>query len=195
MTIKLIIGLKNPGSSYAHTRHNAGAWFVAALAATASASFNINKHFFGEISDIICENKPCKLLLPTTFMNVSGQAVRAVCQFYRFSAEELLIVHDDLDLLPGVIKFKTGGGHGGHNGLRDIIRQLGSASFHRLRIGIGHPGIKEQVHPYVLSKAKSQERQLIDNAIAQALSLVPKMLEGDYAQVMSLLGMQAANRL
>ena len=159
MSIKLIVGLRNPGSAYADTRHNAGGWFVEALAQHYNAVFKLEKKMHGELTHLEINNESCKALLPLTFMNRSGLSVHAICQFYRIEAHEILIAHDELDLPAGRIKLKTGGGHGGHNGLRDIINQLGSTDFHRLRVGIGHPGHKELVLNYVLGKPSQHERQ------------------------------------
>ena len=129
MTIKLIIGLRNPGSAYEHTRHNAGGWLVEALTQRCNATFKIEKKLHGEIATIEISNHPCKTLLPLTFMNHSGLAVREVCQFYRFNPDEILVAHDDLDLPPGRIKIKTGGGHGGHNGLKGHYGSIGKFRF------------------------------------------------------------------
>lgn len=172
MAIKLIIGLRNPGSVYEHTRHNAGAWLINSLASHHRAQFKIDKKLQSEITDCVLENTTCKLLLPLTFMNHSGQPIRLSSQFYRILPEEILVVHDELDLPAGRIKLKSGGGHGGHNGLRDSISHLGSNQFHRLRIGIGHPGHKDLVHQYVLQKPSQQDKLLIYDAIERAVSLM-----------------------
>ncbi|MBN9229852.1 MAG: aminoacyl-tRNA hydrolase [Legionella sp. 40-6] len=185
MAIKLIVGLRNPGSAYEHTRHNAGAWFTTAIARHHSAVFRADKKFQGEICEVDVENTTCKLLLPLTFMNLCGQPTQLVSQFYRINPEEILVVHDELDLPPGRIKLKTGGGHGGHNGLRDIIAHLGSTNFHRLRIGIGHPGHKDLVHPYVLGKASMSDRQLIMDAIDRGIATVPLILAGNLSKAMN----------
>jgi PTH1 family peptidyl-tRNA hydrolase len=185
MAIKLIIGLRNPGSSYEHTRHNAGGWFIAALAQHYNTSFKLEKKMQAELADLELSNHSAKLALPLTFMNHSGQPVQLISHFYRIQPEELLVVHDELDLPVGRIKLKTGGGHGGHNGLRDIITQIGSAHFHRLRIGIGHPGHKELVHQYVLSKPSIHDKQHIDEAINRSISIMPLIFSGDLAQAMN----------
>lgn len=181
MAIKLIVGLRNPGAAYAHTRHNAGGWFVEALAHDATISFKADKKLHSEIAQV----ETHKLVLPLEFMNHSGIAVQAVCQFYRLNPNELLVVHDELDLPTGRIKLKTGGGHGGHNGLRNIITQLGSTEFHRLRIGIGHPGHKELVLNYVLGKPSSEDRVLIFDAIARGIAVIPQIIAGDMAGAMN----------
>lgn len=187
MSIKLIVGLRNPGATYQHTRHNAGGWFVEALAKHDNAVFKSDKKMQGELVDLDINHHACKLLLPLTFMNHSGFPVRAVCQFYRIELNELLVVHDELDLPPGRIKLKTGGGHGGHNGLRDIISQLGSTDFHRLRVGIGHPGHKELVLDYVLGKPSQADRTLIFEAIDRVVTAIPTVLKGNMPTAMNLI--------
>jgi len=185
MAIKLIIGLRNPGSAYEHTRHNAGGWLALALAQRNSAHFKADKKMQAEMADLELNHQPCKLALPLTFMNHSGQPTRAICQFYRILPEELLVVHDELDLPVGRIKLKTGGGHGGHNGLRDITAQMGSGEFHRLRIGIGHPGHRDLVHQYVLNKPSAHDRQQIYDAIDRGIAVMPLVLSGDIARAMN----------
>ncbi|HBI22196.1 MAG TPA: aminoacyl-tRNA hydrolase [Legionella sp.] len=187
MSIKLIVGLRNPGSSYEHTRHNAGGWFVDALARHDHAVFKSDKKMHAELADIRLPQGVCKACLPLTFMNLSGLPVRAVCQFYRIEPSELLVVHDELDLPAGRIKLKTGGGHGGHNGLRDIISHLGRSDFHRLRVGIGHPGHKALVLDYVLGKPAQHERALMLDAIDRGIAVVPHLLTGDIAAAMNVL--------
>lgn len=185
MAIKLLIGLRNPGSAYEHTRHNAGGWLVNALAQRNSVSFKIDKKIQAELADLDLGSNLCKLMLPLTFMNHSGQPTRAISQFYRIEPQEILVVHDELDLPVGRIKLKTGGGHGGHNGLRDITSLLGSAEFHRLRIGIGHPGHKDLVHQYVLNKPSVHDRQQIYDAIDRGIAAMPLVLSGDIARAMN----------
>jgi len=187
MSIKLIIGLRNPGTAYAHTRHNAGGWFVEILAQRHSAVFKIDKKLHGEVAALDIDNIACKAMMPLTFMNHSGLPTRAISQFYQLNANEILVAHDDLDLPAGRIKLKTGGGHGGHNGLRDIINQLGSTEFHRLRVGIGHPGHKEMVLNYVLGKPTQHERQLMFDAIDRGVLAMPTVLAGKMDVAMSLL--------
>lgn len=188
MAIKLIVGLRNPGSAYAETRHNVGAWFVEALAQKYGASFKPVKKLQAELASLQLDDVSCYVLLPQTFMNLSGLAVRAVAQFYRIEPDEILIAHDDLDLPVGRIKLKTGGGHGGHNGLRDIIAQLGGSHFHRLRIGISHPGHKDLVLEYVLGKPSQADRIHIVSAIDASLPVVPTLLTGSVSKAMSELG-------
>lgn len=185
MAIKLIIGLQNPGSAYEHTRHNAGGWFVNALALRHGAHFKLEKKMQAELTDLELNGHLSKLVLPTTFMNHSGQPVRAISQFYRIQTEELLVVHDELDLPVGRAKLKKGGGHGGHNGLRDITAHLGSNEFYRLRLGIGHPGHKDLVHQYVLGKPSINDRQLVYDAIDRAIAVIPLILSGDLAKAMN----------
>lgn len=163
MTIKLIVGLANPGAEYAATRHNAGAWFVDLLAERLRAPLREEAKFFGYTSRVTLGGEDVRLLVPTTFMNLSGKAVAAMASFFRINPDEILVAHDELDLPPGVAKFKLGGGHGGHNGLKDIISKLGNnPNFHRLRIGIGHPGDKNKVVSFVLGKPPVSEQKLID---------------------------------
>ncbi len=169
MTIKLIVGLANPGAEYAATRHNAGAWFVDLLAERLRAPLREEANFFGYTSRVTLGGEDVRLLVPTTFMNLSGKAVAAMASFFRINPDEILVAHDELDLPPGVAKFKLGGGHGGHNGLKDIISKLGNnPNFHRLRIGIGHPGDKNKVVGFVLGKPPVSEQKLIDEAIDEA---------------------------
>lgn len=169
MTIKLIVGLANPGAEYAATRHNAGAWFVDLLAERLRAPLRERAKFFGYTSRVTLGGEDVRLLVPTTFMNLSGKAVAAMASFFRINPDEILVAHDELDLPPGVAKFKLGSGHGGHNGLKDIISKLGNnPNFHRLRIGIGHPGDKNKVVGFVLGKPPVSEQKLIDEAIDEA---------------------------
>ncbi|XIT31520.1 aminoacyl-tRNA hydrolase [Escherichia coli] len=169
MTIKLIVGLANPGAEYAATRHNAGTWFVDLLAERLRAPLREEAKFFGYTSQVTLGGEDVRLLVPTTFMNLSGKAVAAMASFFRINPDEILVAHDELDLPPGVAKFKLGGGHGGHNGLKDIISKLGNnPNFHRLRIGIGHPGDKNKVVGFVLGKPPVSEQKLIDEAIDEA---------------------------
>ncbi|CST28333.1 peptidyl-tRNA hydrolase [Shigella sonnei] len=169
MTIKLIVGLANPGAEYAATRHNAGAWFVDLLAERLRAPLREEAKFFVYPPGVTLGGEDVRLLVPTTFMNLSGKAVAAMASFFRINPDEILVAHDELDLPPGVAKFKLGGGHGGHNGLKDIISKLGNnPNFHRLRIGIGHPGDKNKVVGFVLGKPPVSEQKLIDEAIDEA---------------------------
>lgn len=189
--VALIVGLGNPGGEYEHTRHNAGFWFVDALAHQHGGSFRLDSKFQGEVCRISPAGGDCWLLKPATFMNRSGQAVAALANFYKIPAAGILVVHDELDLPPGVARLKQGGGHGGHNGLRDITARLG-ADFMRLRIGIGHPGSKEQVIGYVLQRPSLADRQRIDEAIAAALGVMPELLRGEVQRAMNCLHTKAA---
>lgn len=169
ITIKLLVGLANPGPEYAQTRHNAGQWLLNQLASQENTQLKAEAKFYGLTGRIQFAGNDLRLLVPTTFMNLSGKAVAAMANFYRIKPEEILIAHDELDLPPGIAKFKLGGGHGGHNGLKDIISKLGNdKNFYRLRIGIGHPGDKNRVSGYVLGKAPSSEQNLIDQSIDEA---------------------------
>ena len=183
----LIVGLGNPGAEYESTRHNAGAWLVERLAASQNLVFQTEKKFFGLCTRANINGQNVRLLLPTTFMNLSGQAVVAMASYFQIPAKEILVVHDELDLDAGVVRFKQGGGPGGHNGLKDIIARLGDNSFNRLRIGIGHPGHSEKVLGHVLKKANGEDQRLIDDAIDLALNALPLAVQGDFQKAMSLL--------
>ncbi len=182
--LSLIVGLGNPGSEYAHTRHNAGFWFVEQLAKRYDISLKNEPKFHGICGRGMIEGHEIRLLLPTTFMNRSGQSVVPFVKFYQIPPESILIAHDELDMNPGVIRLKSGGGHGGHNGLRDIVPHIG-ADFHRLRIGIGHPGHKDRVSGHVLSKAPKSEQDLMDYAIDHALAQCKLLMNGQLAQAMN----------
>ncbi|NCU22401.1 aminoacyl-tRNA hydrolase [Acinetobacter haemolyticus] len=182
--ISLIVGLGNPGKEYAQTRHNAGFWFVEQLADRYGISLKADPKFHGFSGRGQIEGHDVRLLLPTTFMNRSGQSVAPFAKFYQISPESILVAHDELDMDPGVIRLKSGGGHGGHNGLRDIVPHIG-ANFHRLRIGIGHPGSKERVSGHVLNKAPSSEQHLMDAAIDHALSKVKLLVGGQVSLAMN----------
>ncbi|MFN2337803.1 MAG: aminoacyl-tRNA hydrolase [Gammaproteobacteria bacterium] len=183
-SIQLIVGLGNPGPEYDRTRHNAGFWFVDALARQRGDSLRNENRFHGETARIERDGLECRLLKPLTFMNRSGQAVSALAKFYRIPPESILVVHDELDLPPGTARLKKGGGHGGHNGLRDIISALGGNGFLRLRIGIGHPGHRDDVVEYVLRKASRQDEGLIEQSIDAALGVVPLLLAGEVERAM-----------
>lgn len=184
--LRLFVGLANPGAQYAHTRHNAGAWFIERLAEQHRTSLSPDAKAFGLSARITIAGHDVRLLIPTTFMNRSGQAVAALANFYKLSPGEILIAHDELDIAPGQIRLKTGGGHGGHNGLRDSIAALGNqAGFHRLRVGIGHPGHSSQVTGFVLGRAPQSEQALIDQAIDEALRCTEWMATGELAKAMN----------
>ncbi|MHA7840342.1 MAG: aminoacyl-tRNA hydrolase [Gammaproteobacteria bacterium] len=185
--LALIVGLGNPGPSYEHTRHNAGAWFVEQAAKNNKAVLRAQPKFHGHGEKITLGAHACHLLIPTTFMNNSGEAVRAIAQFYKIPPTAILVAHDELDLECGKIRLKQGGGHGGHNGLRNIIKHLGSPDFFRLRIGIGHPGHKDKVLNYVLGKPSMDDNIEIQRAIEKALSTMPTLLTGELQKVMKVL--------
>jgi len=180
----LVVGLGNPGNGYAETRHNVGFWFVDRLAESGGARFRPESRFHGEIAELTVDGQRLRLLKPTTFMNLSGQAVAALARFYRVPAESILIVHDDLDLPAGEVRVKVGGGHGGHNGLRDIVSRLGSRDFVRLRFGIGHPGHREGVTGHVLSRPAADERAALNDALDSALAELPQFVRGDWQAAM-----------
>lgn len=173
--MRLIVGLGNPGARYQATRHNAGFWFVEAYAAKHGAGWKAAARYHGDVA----EAGGAWLLKPATFMNVSGRAVAALAGFYKIPVAQILVVHDELDLPPGVARLKQGGGHGGHNGLRSTIAELGGADFWRLRIGIGHPGHKDLVTDYVLTKPAAEDRERIESAIARALEVMPELRQGE----------------
>jgi len=179
--IRLIVGLGNMGPEYAATRHNAGFWFVDALARDGGARFSRESKFYGEVAKLSMHGGQTWLLKPGTYMNRSGRAVAALANFYRIPGEEILVVHDELDLLPGQSKMKVGGGHAGHNGLRDIQAQLGTPMFWRLRIGIGHPRtleLEQDVADFVLHPPRRDELEAIDAEIGRALGVVPDCVAG-----------------
>ena len=184
--ILLIVGLGNPGSEYRGTRHNAGADFVEALARDAGCTLQTDSKFFGLTGRASVAGHDLRLLIPTTYMNRSGQSVAALARFYKISPGQILIAHDELDIPAGSARFKKGGGHGGHNGLRDIVPALGNNSdFHRLRIGIGHPGHASRVSGYVLSAPSADDRGKIDASIQEALAALPLLLDGDDTKAMT----------
>lgn len=185
MAIKLICALGNPGDQYAKTRHNAGFWFLGKLSSAENTGLSLNSRFKSLVGDFRHGTNVVRLIAPQTFMNKSGEALVPFAKFYQIQPDEILVVHDEIDLLPGFCKFKTGGGHGGHNGLRDIIRLLGSKDFHRLRIGVGHPGDKSKVVSYVLNRPSSAEAQMIDASLDKALQVMPQILDGEFAAAMN----------
>ena len=182
--IRVLVGLGNPGADYVDTRHNAGFWLVDEIAADAGATFRFEKRYNGEVCKISPLARDRHLLKPMTFMNRSGQAVAALLRFYKFTPAQLLVVHDELDLPPGTSRIKFGGGHGGHNGLRDIISHLGSRDFFRIRIGIGHPGDSKQVINYVLRKPSQADAAAISDANRDTLAVMPLIYEGNIEKAM-----------
>lgn len=183
--IELLVGLGNPGPAYAETRHNAGFWFLDRLAHRHALSFREHTRFYGHVARLTLDGGSCWLLKPMIFMNRSGQGTAALANFYRIPPAHILVVHDELDLLPGTVRLKHGGGSGGNNGLRDIIACLGNSGFSRLRLGVGHPGQRDQVTPYLLSRPPETEREAIVAAIESALELLPAILSGESAKVMN----------
>ena len=184
---KIIVGLGNPDTEHSATRHNAGFWFVDALAEKYSLSFKFESRYNAEICRIQTAEIDCWLCKPMTFMNRSGFSVQSLLSFYKFTVEEILVAHDELDLDAGIARLKKGGGHGGHNGLRDIINQLGDRSFTRLRIGIGHPGSQDKVTPYVLGKPSKEDSRLMEMAIKGAVGVMPLVLDGEMQKAMNAL--------
>lgn len=176
--IRLIVGLGNPGREYETTRHNVGFWWVDELAGREKLNFRAEAKFHGQVTRGQLHGQEVCLLKPQTFMNLSGRAVAAVAQFYKIAPAEILVVHDELDLQPGIARLKLGGGHGGHNGLKDIIAQLGSRDFWRLRLGVGHPGDRAEVVNFVLNDPRREERELIEEAMQHALHVAPLVIEG-----------------
>lgn len=184
--IRLIVGLGNPGPEYAATRHNAGQWFVERLADKYGIRLANEAKYHGLTGRGNVQGQDLRLLVPTTYMNLSGQSVGALATFFKVLPDEILVAHDELDLPPGTVRLKTGGGHGGHNGLRSIIGALANnQGFHRLRIGIGHPGTAKDVSAFVLNKAPQKEQELIERALDEAVSLSDDMVAGKLATVMN----------
>ena len=177
--IRLFVGLGNPGPEYEATRHNAGFWWVDALAQEFKVSLVAEKGFQARVARASVQGQTVWLLEPLTFMNLSGRSVASLARFYKIQPEEILVVHDELDVVPGQAKLKFGGSHAGHNGLRDIHAQLGTGDYWRLRIGIGHPGVKSEVINWVLKKPAPDQRAAIEECIARTLKAVPAMLAGE----------------
>ncbi len=182
--IQLIIGLGNPGEKYSKTRHNAGFWFIDALAEKYSASFKTETKFSGEVAKVNIDGQPVWLLKPTTFMNRSGLAAHQITQFYKIPTENVLVAYDELDLPVGTARLKKSGGHGGHNGLRDIHAQI-SKEYYRLRLGIGHPGNSKKVANYVLARPSQNDEIDIINAIDRSLGVISQVVNGDFQKAMN----------
>lgn len=182
--IRLIVGLGNPGPEHSDTRHNAGFWWVDGAAQRLKAHLSHDKAYFGEVARVNTPvpglAQPVWLLKPQTYMNLSGKSVRALAQFFKLEPAEILVVHDELDLLPGQVKLKQGGGSAGHNGLKDISAQLGSPQYWRLRLGIGHPGDHADVAAYVLRKPTAPERDLVEHAMLKSLQALEPLLRGEW---------------
>ncbi|WP_294040879.1 aminoacyl-tRNA hydrolase [Thiolapillus sp.] len=183
--IRCIVGLGNPGDKYQYTRHNAGFWLADRLANRFGLQLRADNKFFGQTGKLSLPSGDCWLLKPMTFMNRSGQSASALARFYRFVPEQILVVHDELDLPAGSVRLKKGGGHGGHNGLRDIISALGSKDFYRLRLGIDHPGHRDQVTDYVLSRPSREDQQKLEQAIDTSIDHIEDLLEGNFQRFMN----------
>lgn len=182
--IQLIVGLGNPGPQYEATRHNAGFWWVDQIAAEHGARLNAEGKFQGIAGRLKRGDHEAWLLKPSTFMNASGRAVAAIANFYKIPPQAILVVHDELDLGPGTVKLKKGGGHGGHNGLKDIAAALGTPDFWRLRLGIGHPGERNEVVNFVLKSPSRDEMHAIENAMDDSAKLLPMLLDGEFEAAM-----------
>jgi PTH1 family peptidyl-tRNA hydrolase len=178
--LRLIVGLGNPGAEYSETRHNAGFWFCERLARELGTAFARESRYHGLVAKTRLDGNDLWLLQPLTFMNRSGQSVQALAHFYRIAPTEMLVVHDELDIPPGQLRLKFGGGLGGHNGLKDITAHLGTQDYWRLRIGIGHPGDRNEVVNYVLKPPRKEEQQEIDTAIDRALLAWPLLAKNDF---------------
>lgn len=187
MPIQLIVGLANPGKEYALTRHNAGAWWVQLMCQQNYINLTNQSKLQATLAQATVSEHKFRAAIPTTYMNHSGQAVAKIVKYFSIPVDEILVVHDDLDFEPGVLRLKSGGGHGGHNGLRDIIPQLGSDKFHRLRVGIGHPGNRDMVSDFVLSTPSKHDKQKIDNALDNSLSILPSILQADWEAAKNIL--------
>ena len=189
--IALIAGLGNPGSRYAATRHNVGVHFIERLQVSLGFCLTGEKRFKAGVGSAHFDGRMVRIMVPATFMNLSGQAVAPVAAFYRIPARQILVIHDELDLVPGDVRLKVGGGHGGHNGLRDIVSRLGSSDFIRLRIGIGHPGTGRDVSGYVLNAPDANDRGLMEQAMARALEVLDEVVAGNFDAAMTRLHSRA----
>jgi PTH1 family peptidyl-tRNA hydrolase len=182
--LRLIVGLGNPGAEHARTRHNAGFWFIDALASASGARFGLESKLHGETAKVQIAGQNLLLLKPATFMNLSGRSFGAALRYWKIEPEECLVAHDELDLPPGAARIKFDGGHGGQNGLRDIMQMLGHGKFHRLRIGIGHPGHKDRVTPWVLGRPGKDDEASMLRAIDDAIGVLPLAVSGDMNEAM-----------
>jgi PTH1 family peptidyl-tRNA hydrolase len=183
--LRLIVGLGNPGAEYTRTRHNAGFWLVDALNEKFGGRFGLESKLFGETSKVEIGGRPVWLLKPATFMNLSGKSVTAALRYWKIEPEEALLAHDELDLPPGTARLKFDGGHGGQNGLRDTIKLLGHGKFHRLRVGIGHPGHKDKVTPWVLGRPGRDDEASILRSIEDAIDVLPLAVQGNFMDAMT----------
>ena len=177
--IKLFVGLGNPGAEYQATRHNAGFWWLEALSHELKAPLSCDKSYFGQVARTAINGQTVWLLTPQTFMNLSGKSVAALSRFFKVQPNEILVAHDELDIIPGQVKLKFGGSHAGHNGLRDIHAQLGTGDYWRLRLGVGHPGDKAEVINWVLKKPMPEQRAAIEDCMTRSLKAVPALLAGE----------------
>jgi PTH1 family peptidyl-tRNA hydrolase len=182
--IKLLVGLGNPGNEYEDTRHNAGFWWIEAVARELKVSLVPERSYHGLVARTTVNGQTLWLLEPQTYMNLSGKSVGTLARFFKIQPQEILVAHDELDIVPGEAKLKLGGSHAGHNGLRDIHAQLGTADYWRLRIGVGHPGDKAEVVSWVLKKPMLEHRKAIDDSIHRALLALPLLLAGDMEKAM-----------
>jgi len=192
--IKLFVGLGNPGAEYEATRHNAGFWWTQALARELKVLPALDKNYHGRVARTTVSGQTVWVLEPLTFMNVSGKSVAALARFFKIAPEEILVAHDELDIVPGQAKLKFGGSHAGHNGLRDIHAQLGTGDYWRLRIGVGHPGVKSEVIDWVLKKPSQEHRVAIEDSIARSLKAVPALLAGEMEKATMLIHTSAPPR-
>ncbi len=183
-SIRLIVGLGNPGKKYTQTRHNAGFWLVDGLVGRFHGAFRLEQKFSAEVARVNIDGPDTWLSKPITFMNRSGLAVRQIADFYKISADEILVAHDEIDLPPGVARLKRGGGHGGHNGLRDITGHFGK-DFWRLRIGVGHPGHKDEVVDYVLGRANKADEIVINDSLEAAMGVMDLIVSGEHEKAMN----------
>ena len=184
-SIKLIVGLGDPGAEYEQTRHNTGFWFVDLLASRHNAQFRSESRHHGWVARLTLHGHDCRLLKPATFMNRSGLAVASLANYFKIAPQEMLVAHDELDMPAGTIRLKTGGGHAGHNGLRDIMNALGSRDFHRLRIGIDHPNDRRAVVDYVLTRPSKADREVIEDSLETAADCLGEIVSGDLARAMN----------
>ena len=182
--LRLIVGLGNPGAEHLRTRHNAGFWFVDALAQRQGVRFGLESKLFGETCKVDVAGQSLWLLKPATFMNLSGKSVVAALRYWKIEPEEMLVVHDELDLAPGTARLKFDGGHGGQNGLRDLFAHIGHGRFHRLRLGIGHPGHKDRVTGWVLGRPSATDEAAIIDAVARSLDVLPLVVAGQFEEAM-----------
>ena len=185
--IKLFVGLGNPGPDYESTRHNAGFWWLDAVARELKVSLVMDKAYHGLVTRVTVKGQAVWLLKPQTFMNLSGKSVAALARFFKIEPQEILVAHDELDIMPGEAKLKLGGSHAGHNGLRDIHTQLGTDDYWRLRLGVGHPGVRSEVINWVLKKPSLDHRIAIDQCIARAMTALPHLMAGDMDKAMLLI--------